>query len=79
MVVMLNSGEAVHGVIEWYDKRCIKLSRVGKPALLIMKTAIRFMRKEQSGAPNNSAQVGKVMLLVGQCFGGSCCPDGVYE
>lgn len=52
MVVMLNTGETVHGVIEWYDKRCLKLSRAGKSNLLIMKTAICYMQKEQSGTPN---------------------------
>jgi sRNA-binding regulator protein Hfq len=46
MVVVLDSGEALHGVIEWYDKRCIKLRRLGEPNLLIMKNAIRLMYKE---------------------------------
>jgi len=29
MVVVLTSGEALHGVIEWYDSRCIKIKRAG--------------------------------------------------
>ena len=27
MTVVLNDGEAMHGVIEWYDRACIKLNR----------------------------------------------------
>ena len=35
MMVVLASGEALHGVIEWYDSRCIKINRVGEPNLLV--------------------------------------------
>lgn len=45
MVVVMGSGEALHGVIEWYDKRCIKIHRTGKPNLLVMKSAIRYVYK----------------------------------
>ncbi len=55
MVVVLHSGEVLRGVIEWYDKRCIKVSRLGEPNLLIMKSAIRYMQKQQSGAPGIAA------------------------
>jgi len=51
MVVVLDTGEAIRGVIEWYDKSCIKVHRVGEPNLLIMKSAIRYMHK-QSEAKN---------------------------
>jgi sRNA-binding regulator protein Hfq len=47
MVVVLRDGEELHGVIEWYDKTCIKLNRPGSKAnLLVYKTAIRYMYKE---------------------------------
>ena len=46
MVVMLQDGEAIHGIIEWYDKSCIKLNRTGQPNLLIYKSNIRYMFKE---------------------------------
>jgi len=46
MVVVLRDGEEVHGVIEWYDKNCIKLSRDGLPNLMIYKPAIKYMFKE---------------------------------
>jgi host factor-I protein len=45
MVVVLDQGETIHGVIEWYDKRCIKVHRPNEPNLLIMKSCIRYMYK----------------------------------
>lgn len=46
MVVVLDQGETIRGVIEWYDKSCIKVHRANEPNLLIMKSCIRFMYKE---------------------------------
>jgi host factor-I protein len=46
MVVILRDGEEVHGIIEWYDKTCIKLNRNGAPNLMIYKPAIKYMFKE---------------------------------
>ena len=46
MVLMLTDGEVLRGVIEWYDKRCIKLNRPQEPNLLLMKHCIRYMYKE---------------------------------
>lgn len=46
MVVVLDTGESIRGVIEWYDRGCIKVHRSGEPNLLIMKRAIRYMHKE---------------------------------
>jgi len=46
MVVVLRDGEEVHGIIEWYDKTCIKLNRNGAPNLMIYKPAIKYMFKE---------------------------------
>ncbi len=46
MVVVLDTGEAIHGVIEWYDKSCVKVHRANEPNLLIMKSSIRYMYKE---------------------------------
>jgi host factor-I protein len=50
MVVVLRDGEEVHGVIEWYDKTCIKVIRDdGRPNLMIYKPAIKYMFKEDEG------------------------------
>ena len=47
MVIMLNDGEEVHGIIEWYDKSCIKITRTGGQSnLLIYKPSIKYMFKE---------------------------------
>jgi len=45
MLVVLNSGETLRGVIEWYDSRCIKIHRDGMPNLLVMKSAVRYLYK----------------------------------
>ena len=47
MVIVLRDGEEVHGVIEWYDRNCIKVNRDnGEPNLMIYKPAIKYMFKE---------------------------------
>jgi sRNA-binding regulator protein Hfq len=46
MVVVLRDGEEIHGVIEWYDRTCIKLTRNGQPNLMIYKPGIKYMYKE---------------------------------
>jgi host factor-I protein len=47
MVIVLRDGEEVHGVIEWYDKNCLKVNRdSGGPNLMIYKPAIKYMYKE---------------------------------
>jgi host factor-I protein len=47
MVIVLRDGEEVHGVIEWYDRNCIKVNRdSGGPNLMIYKPAIKYMFKE---------------------------------
>jgi host factor-I protein len=48
MVIVLRDGEEVHGIIEWYDKTCIKVVREGSgPNLMIYKPAIKYMFKEE--------------------------------
>ncbi len=47
MVIVLQDGEEVHGIIEWYDRNCIKVNREnGEPNLMIYKPAIKYMFKE---------------------------------
>jgi host factor-I protein len=48
MVIVLRDGEEVHGIIEWYDKTCIKVIRDdGRPNLMIYKPSIKYMFKEE--------------------------------
>jgi host factor-I protein len=50
MVIVLRDGEEIHGVIEWYDRDCIKVNRdSGDPNLMIYKPAIKYMYKEGEG------------------------------
>jgi sRNA-binding regulator protein Hfq len=52
MVVVLQDGEQIHGVIEWYDRSCIKVNRVKEPNLLIYKTNIKYIYKENEPKPS---------------------------
>jgi sRNA-binding regulator protein Hfq len=45
MVVVLRDGETLQGVIEWYDKTCLKLNRDEGPNLLVYKPSIKYMYK----------------------------------
>jgi len=47
MVIVLRDGEEVRGIIEWYDRNCLKINRdSGEPNLMIYKPAIKYMYKE---------------------------------
>jgi len=39
-------GEEIHGVIEWYDKYCLKVNRTDASNVLIYKPSIKYMYKE---------------------------------
>lgn len=62
VVVVLDEGEQIRGVIEWYDKDCIKVHRANEPNLLIMKRCIRYIYKQgdakNDGNGNFSRDVG---------------------
>ena len=45
MVVVMHDGEQLEGVIEWYDRDCLKLNRTGAPNLLLFKHWIKYMHK----------------------------------
>lgn len=46
MVVVLSSGEIIKGIIEWYDKECIKVTRDNAPNLIIYKHSIQYIYKD---------------------------------
>ena len=61
MIVVLDTGETIRGVIEWYDKNCIKVHRSHEPNLLIMKSAVRYMYKQsesKEGSNGDSPEIG---------------------
>lgn len=45
MTIVLRDGETLRGVIEWYDKDCLKVNREGEPNLLVFKANIKYMYK----------------------------------
>lgn len=49
MVIVMADDEEIHGQIEWYDKNCIKVNRVGAPNVVIYKPSIKYMFKEGEG------------------------------
>ena len=59
MVVVLDTGDEIRGVIEWYDKNCIKVHRANEPNLLIMKSAVRYMYKQSENKNNGDELSGR--------------------
>lgn len=45
MVVVLQDGEVLRGVIEWYDRNCLKLHRSEGPNLLVLKHNVKYIYK----------------------------------
>lgn len=45
LAIVLKDGEQVQGIIEWYDRNCIRLARTGGSSLVIYKPAIRYIYK----------------------------------
>ena len=45
MVVVLRDGEELHGIIEWYDRNCLKVNRDNGPNVLVYKPNIKYMYK----------------------------------
>ena len=46
MVIVLQNDEKIRGVIEWYDKHCLKINRVKEPNLLLPKHNIKYIYKQ---------------------------------
>lgn len=45
MVLVLQDGEEIRGVIEWYDKSSLKVNCTDRPNLLVLKHHIKYMYK----------------------------------
>jgi len=45
MVIVLHDGETIEGMIEWYDKSCLKIHRDNGPNILLYKPSIKYMYK----------------------------------
>lgn len=46
VAIVLADGEVIRGVVEWYDRDCIKLTRFGSPNLMIYKQSIKYVYKD---------------------------------
>lgn len=47
MVVVLQDGEEIEGVIDWYDLDAIKINRENAPKILLLKHNIKYMFKAE--------------------------------
>ena len=54
VAVVLNDGQILRGIVEWYDRDCIKLTRSGSPNLLVYKRCIKYLYKEGEQSANGS-------------------------
>jgi len=50
MTVVLEDGEQLHGVIQWYDRNVVKL-RVGRNRVMIYKSSIKYLYKASEAHP----------------------------
>ncbi len=51
MVVVLEDGEELEGVIEWYDRNSVKLRRINRQRTLIYKSSIKYIYKAGENQP----------------------------
>ncbi len=49
MTVVLQDGEEIHGVFEWYDKCVVKL-KAGRRRVMVYKAAIKYIYKTSEAA-----------------------------
>lgn len=59
MVIVLQNDEKLRGVIEWYDKHCLKINRVKEPNLLVPKHNIKYIYKQEEEPRTRRSRQGK--------------------
>ena len=47
IAITLKDGAVIKGFIEWYDRSCLKVNRIGEPNLMIYKSNIKYMFKDE--------------------------------
>ncbi|MCL1907829.1 MAG: RNA chaperone Hfq [Holophagaceae bacterium] len=47
MVIVLQDGEKIRGIIEWYDKHCLKVGCQREPNILLPKHNIKYIYKQE--------------------------------
>ena len=59
MVLVLQDGEEIHGIIEWYDKYCLKVNRIGaQSADLQAQHQVHVQGKRSRSAASNHDSLG---------------------
>ena len=53
MTVVMEDGEELDGVIEWYDKCVLKL-RVGRSRVMVYKSCVKYLYKASEAHPKNT-------------------------
>ena len=48
MVFVLQDGEKIEGVIDWYDVDALKISRENAPKILLLKHNIKYLYKAET-------------------------------
>jgi len=51
ITIVLDDGEQMHGVIEWYDRCVIKMRVNGRQRILIYKSSIKYLYKTSEQHP----------------------------
>jgi host factor-I protein len=46
MVIELQDDEKLRGIIEWYDKHCLKINRIKEPNVVVPKHNIKYLYKQ---------------------------------
>ena len=59
MVIVLKDNEKIRGVIEWYDKHCLKINRVKEPNVLVPKHNIKYIYKQEEEPRTRRGRPGK--------------------
>lgn len=57
VAVVLSSGQTLRGIVEWYDRWCIKLTQRSGPNFLIYKHSIAYIYKEGDESPSGDSHV----------------------
>ena len=59
MVIVLQNDEKLRGIIEWYDKHCLKINRIKEPNLLVPKHNIKYIYKQDEEPRIRRSRSGK--------------------
>ena len=57
MVLVLQDGEEIRGVIEWYDKNCLKINRQDRPNVVLLKHNIKYIYKESEETNPSAGEI----------------------